>query len=212
MWGNLESCKLLWQFSNHEDGGEPLPRWFIQMILNLLAYACKCVQLVVSDLFHWLEYGIVVVYSALTAEFMWGWVGVRVPLHSFIPGVDWDQSLNRLWEAEGNSWCMHRSICFLFFGIVRGQGAVATASNWVNWDWSKAGTTPGPQLVKVGALPGQGHETMEQLVSLADPLLHPILNRCIDLIQKELQILLPCLLSNFFLQSWILVLKIWTGN
>ncbi len=49
---------------------------------------------------------------------------------------------------------------------------------------------------------GQGHETMEQLVSLADPLLHPILNRCVDLIQKDLRILLPCLLSKSTLQKF----------
>eukprot|EP00434_Breviolum_minutum_P020977 symbB.v1.2.018505.t1/scaffold1403.1/size153157/11 len=53
------------------------------------------------------------------------------------------------------------------------------------------------------ALGGQGHETMEQLVSLADPLLHPILNRCIDLIEKRVadSATLPCLLSKFMVQS-----------
>ena len=99
---------------------------------------------------------------------------------------------------------MHRSICFLFFGIVRGQGAVATASILGELgqiqSWS---STPGLNSVKVGWLPGQGHETMEQLVSLADPLLHPILNRCIDLIEKRVadSATLPCLLSKFMVQS-----------
>lgn len=33
-------------------------------------------------------------------------------------------------------------------------------------------------------LPGQGQENIQQLVSLADPLLHPFLNRCLEVIEK----------------------------
>lgn len=35
------------------------------------------------------------------------------------------------------------------------------------------------------ALGGQGHETVQQLVSLSDPLLHPFLNRCLEIIEKS---------------------------
>eukprot|EP00438_Fugacium_kawagutii_P019557 Skav218423 [mRNA] locus=scaffold420:16692:18053:- [translate_table: standard] len=37
------------------------------------------------------------------------------------------------------------------------------------------------------ALGGQGHETVQQLVSLSDPLLHPFLNRCLEIIGKKSQ-------------------------
>ena len=32
--------------------------------------------------------------------------------------------------------------------------------------------------------PGQGHENIQQLVTLADPLLHPFLKRCLEVIEK----------------------------
>ena len=33
--------------------------------------------------------------------------------------------------------------------------------------------------------PGQGHENIQQRVSLADPLLHPFLKRCLEVIEKR---------------------------
>ena len=95
-------------------------RTFAQMIYTDYSHGCKCVQtfkLVVSDVFYWLDYGTVVlltttllVYAALGAEFMWGWVGVKGRCS---PGFDRDQSIRRGKPRKTLDVCIDHSVFFL---------------------------------------------------------------------------------------------------